>query len=207
VFGFKPIHLYRFEGETGRLPLLGSFRSNANPLDFTRFSTRDETGDDFGTRRALLSCIRQRKDDNTCEALRGRTALIEPELFFDCLVVVREEGRTMKTTHLWLAILVVCLIPVIAPAQEKRSDHQAVALSPYQSNPPTYSIPLMDGRTAIVWWDARNDSARPQWICEVPPRRDGSDAAATLLQAGRGDWRGALLEARTFLKDAVADGE
>ena len=111
----------------------------------------------------------------------------------------------MKTTHLRLAILAVCLIPIIASAQEKSSDRQEA--SPYQSNPPTYSIPLMDGRTAIVWWDARNDSARPQWKCEVPPQRDGSDASATMLKAGRGDWRGALLEATTYLKDVVADGE
>jgi hypothetical protein len=113
----------------------------------------------------------------------------------------------MKTAYAWLAILVVCLIPVIAPAQEMSSDFREAALSPYQSNPPTYCIPLMDGRTAIVWWDGRNDSSRPQWKCEVPPRRDGSDVSPTLLNAGRGDWRGALLKARTFLKDVVADGE
>jgi hypothetical protein len=111
----------------------------------------------------------------------------------------------MKTTHLWLAILAVCLIPVTASAQEKSSDRQEA--SPYQSNPPTYSIPLMDGRTAIVWWDSRNDSARPQWKCEVPPRRDGADAGAIRLTVERGDWRGALLEARAYLKDVVADGE
>lgn len=113
----------------------------------------------------------------------------------------------MKTAYAWLAILVACLIPVIAPAQEMSSDFREAALSPYQSNPPTYSIPLMDGRTAIVWWDARNDSPRPQWKCEVPPRRDGADAGAIRLTVEKGDWRGALLEARAYLKDVVADGE
>jgi|WetSurMetagenome_2_1015567.scaffolds.fasta_scaffold02650_2 hypothetical protein len=79
-------------------------------------------------------------------------------------------------------------------------------LSPYQSNPPIYAIPLMDGRTVLVWWDARSDPQHPRWVCEVPPRRDGTEAGAIVLPRGRGDWCEALDRAATTLKGQVADG-
>jgi hypothetical protein len=113
----------------------------------------------------------------------------------------------MRSNHVWLGILVACAIPGIASAQEKSLERPERAAPSYQSNPPTYAIHLVDGRTAIVWWDARTDSARPQWKCEVPPRRDGSEASISLLKAGEGDWRGALREATTRLEGVVADGE
>lgn len=113
----------------------------------------------------------------------------------------------MKTKWVWLAVLVVCVIPALASAQEQSSGGKDGAPSAYRSNPPTYAIHLVDGRTAIVWLDARNGSAQPQWKCEVPPRGDGSEANMTALKADRGDWRGALLEAKATLKELVADGE
>ena len=77
-----------------------------------------------------------------------------------------------------------------------------------QTSPPTYAIPLRDGNTAIVWWDAVSDPAHPGWRCEVPaPRGGGADRAITALTAAAGDWRAALAEARTVLKGRVADGE
>ena len=113
----------------------------------------------------------------------------------------------MKTKWVWLAILVVCVIPALATAQEKSSNSSEGTLSAYRSNPPTYAIHLVDGRTAIVWLDTRNGSVQSQWKCEVPPRGDGSEASMISLKADKGDWRGALLEAKATLKALVADGE
>jgi hypothetical protein len=80
--------------------------------------------------------------------------------------------------------------------------------APVQSSPPTYAIPLRDGNTAIVWWDAVSDSAHPGWRCEVPtPRGGGADRTTTALMAAAGDWRAALAEAREVLKGRVADSE
>jgi hypothetical protein len=77
-----------------------------------------------------------------------------------------------------------------------------------QTSPPTYAIPLRDGNTAIVWWDAVSDPAHPGWRCEVPePRGGGAVRMITTLTAPAGDWRAALMEARTVLKGWVADGE
>ena len=77
-----------------------------------------------------------------------------------------------------------------------------------QSSSPTYAIPLRDGSTAIVWWDAVSEPAHPGWRCEVPaPRGDGASRTTTALTAAAGDWRAALAEARAVLKGRVADGE
>jgi hypothetical protein len=77
-----------------------------------------------------------------------------------------------------------------------------------QSSSPTYAIPLRDGSTAIVWWDAVSDPAHPGWRCEVPaPRGGGAGRTTTTLTAAAGDWRAALAEARAVLKGRVADRE
>jgi hypothetical protein len=77
-----------------------------------------------------------------------------------------------------------------------------------QTSPPTYAIPLRDGNTAIVWWDAVSDPAHPGWRCDVPALRgEGAGRMTTTLTAAAGDWRAALAEARTVLKGRVADGE
>jgi hypothetical protein len=77
-----------------------------------------------------------------------------------------------------------------------------------QTSPPTYAIPLGDGNTAIVWWDAVSDPAHPGWRCEVPaPRGERAGRMTTTLTAAAEDWRAALAEARTVLKGRVADGE
>lgn len=80
--------------------------------------------------------------------------------------------------------------------------------APVQSGSPTYAIPLKDGNTAVVWWDAISDPAHPVWRCEVPPPR-GADAGRTItaLAASAGDWRAALAEARAALTGRVADGK
>ncbi len=77
-----------------------------------------------------------------------------------------------------------------------------------QSSLPTYAIPLRDGSTALVWWDAVSDPAHPVWRCEVPALRGGgASSTTTSLTAAAGDWRAALAEARAVLKGRVADGE
>jgi hypothetical protein len=77
-----------------------------------------------------------------------------------------------------------------------------------QSGLPTYAIPLKDGRTATVWWDAVSDPARPGWRCEVPAPGAGREARTTIrLRAVAGDWRTALAEAKTALRDLVTDSE
>ena len=75
-----------------------------------------------------------------------------------------------------------------------------------QSSSPTYAIPLRDGNTAVVWWDAVSDPAHPGWRCEVPaPRGGGAGRTTTVLTAPAGDWRAALAEARAVLKSRIAD--
>jgi hypothetical protein len=107
----------------------------------------------------------------------------------------------MKSTLVWLAVFAVGFTPVLGSAQEK-------PVAPvYQSNPPAYALHLIDGRTAIVWWDARNGASAPQWKCDVPPRRDGSDDRVIPLRAKGGEWRAALDEATTLLRGEIADGE
>ena len=84
----------------------------------------------------------------------------------------------------------------------------AQTVAPVPSSPPTYAIPLRDGSTAIVWWDAVSEPAHPGWRCEVSaPRGEGAGRTITALTAGAGDWRAALAEARAVLKRRVADGE
>jgi hypothetical protein len=80
--------------------------------------------------------------------------------------------------------------------------------APVQSGSPTYAIPLKDGSTAVVWWDAVSDPLHPVWRCEVPAPR-GADAGRTItpLTAGPGDWRAALAEAKAALTGRVADGK
>jgi hypothetical protein len=78
---------------------------------------------------------------------------------------------------------------------------------PDPSSPPTSAIPLRDGSTAMVWWDAVSDQAHPGWRCEVPaPRGEGAGRTTSALTAA-GDWRAALAEARAVLKGRVADGD
>lgn len=107
----------------------------------------------------------------------------------------------MKSMLIWMTVVTVGLFPTLGVAQEQQ------APSVTQSNPPTYALPMVDGRTAIVWWDGRSGASAPQWKCEVPPRRDGSDGRAIVLQANAGEWRAALDEATTLLRGEVADGE
>jgi hypothetical protein len=77
-----------------------------------------------------------------------------------------------------------------------------------QSSPAVYAIPLRDGRTATVWWDAVSDPAHPSWRCEVPATGSGREVRVTVpLTAAAGDWRAALAEAKAALKGLVADSE
>ncbi len=77
-----------------------------------------------------------------------------------------------------------------------------------QSSSPTYAIPLKDGSSAVVWWDTVSDPARPAWRCEMRSLwGEGSSRTIITLQAGAGDWRAALAEAREFLKGRAAENE
>lgn len=88
------------------------------------------------------------------------------------------------------------------------SDGTGQTVPAVQSSLPTYAIPLRDGNTAIVWWDAVSDPAHPVWRCEVPVPRGGEAVReTTALTAEAGDWRKALAEAKEHLKGRVADGE
>jgi len=114
----------------------------------------------------------------------------------------------MKGMTAWLTILILGVVPVPVVAQTAGGLPQPeTSPSLFQSTPPTYAIHLLDGRTAIVWWDARSDPQRPRWVCEVPALRDGTDASVTVLPVAHGDWRGALDTAKTtVLRGCVADG-
>ncbi len=77
-----------------------------------------------------------------------------------------------------------------------------------QSSPPVYAIPLKDGRTATVWWDAVSDPANPSWRCGVAATRSGQEIRTTIpLAAEPGDWRAALAQAKSALKGLVTDSE
>ena len=114
----------------------------------------------------------------------------------------------MKGMTAWLTILILGVVPVPVVAQTAGGLPQPEAsTSLFQLTPPTYAIHLLDGRTALVWWDARSDLQQPRWVCEVPPLRDGTDASVTVLPVAHGDWRGALETAKTtVLRGCVADG-
>ena len=43
-----------------------------------------------------------------------------------------------------------------------------------QSSPPIYAIPLRDGRTATVWWDAVSEPAHPGWRGHSPGAARGA---------------------------------
>ncbi len=74
-------------------------------------------------------------------------------------------------------------------------------------DPGSYAVHLVDGRTAMVWFDTQTSVGRPHWVCEVPAKRDGSDAQRISLNAGAAEWRTALREAIRLLDGLVADGE
>ncbi len=76
-----------------------------------------------------------------------------------------------------------------------------------QATSPTYAIPLREGNTAIVWWDAVSDPAKPGWRCEVPAPQGGANRTIIPLRAAAGDWRAALAEARELLKGLVVHPE
>lgn len=97
------------------------------------------------------------------------------------------------------------LLTAVAPHAAGAAGQTTVAV---QSSPPTYAIPLRDGNTAMVWWDAISDPEHPGWRCEVPvPRGGDADRTTTTLTAAAGDWRAALEEAKVILKGRVADSE
>ena len=112
----------------------------------------------------------------------------------------------MSRRKKWCRVLLGGMLVVAAALHAGIAAAQAPA--PVQSGSPTYAIPLKDGNTAVVWWDAVSDPVHPAWRCEVPPPR-GADAGRTItaLTAGPGDWRAALAEARAALTGRVADGE
>ena len=112
----------------------------------------------------------------------------------------------MSRRKRWCRVLLGGMLVVAAALHAGIAAAQAPA--PVQSGSPTYAIPLKDGNTAVVWWDAVSDPVHPGWRCEVPPPR-GADAGRTItaLTAGPGDWRAALAEARAALTGRVADGE
>jgi hypothetical protein len=82
------------------------------------------------------------------------------------------------------------------------------AAAAVHSSSPTYAIPLRDGSTAVVWWDAVSDPTRPGWRCEVPGQR-GAGTGRTIipLAAPAVDWQAALAEAKVLLKGRVAENE
>ena len=106
----------------------------------------------------------------------------------------------------WCGVLVLgMLVAVLCLHAEGAAEQSGAAV---QSGSPTYAIPLKDGSTAVVWWDAVSDPAHPVWRCEVPPPRGGDTVRmTTTLAAEAGDWRAALAEARAHLKGRVANGE
>lgn len=85
---------------------------------------------------------------------------------------------------------------------------QAVGTAHSNSTSTTYAIPLTDGGTAVVWWDAVSDPTKPKWRCEVPGQRGtGRGRTIIFLAAPAGDWQTALAEAKTLLKGRVAESE
>jgi hypothetical protein len=112
----------------------------------------------------------------------------------------------MSRPKKWCGVFLGSMVVVAAALHAGIAAGQGPA--PVQSGSPTYAIPLKDGNTAVVWWDAVSDPVHPVWRCEVPPPR-GADAGRTItaLTAEPGDWRAALAEARAALTGRVADGE
>ena len=112
----------------------------------------------------------------------------------------------MSRPKKWCGVFLGSMVVVAAALHAGIAAGQGPA--PVQSGSPTYAIPLKDGNTAVVWWDAVSDPVHPVWRCEVPTPR-GADAGRTItaLTAGPGDWRAALAEARAALTGRVADGE
>ncbi len=108
--------------------------------------------------------------------------------------------RTWRSTLIGGTLLAALALPAAGTAGQ--------AVGPDSSRPPTYGIPLRDGSTALVWWDAVSDPAHPSWRCEVPaPPGGGAGGTTVALTAAAGDWRAALAEARAVLKGRVAEGE
>jgi hypothetical protein len=118
----------------------------------------------------------------------------------------RLEADCMNRSGGWCGIVVGgALLIAVAILAESVSGQTAAAP---QSSPPVYAIPLRDGRTATVWWDAVSDPAHPSWRCEVPPTGSRREVRTTVpLTAAAGDWRAALVEAKAALKGLVADSE
>ena len=112
----------------------------------------------------------------------------------------------MARLESWRGILASGMVFAAVAVHAAGAAGQSAA--PVQTSSPTYAIPLKDGNTAVVWWDAVSDPVHPAWRCEVPPPR-GADAGRTItaLTAGPGDWRAALAEARAALTGRVANGE
>ena len=107
---------------------------------------------------------------------------------------------TWRSIVLGGTLLAGVALPAEATAEQAAAD--------VQPSSPTYGIPLRDGTTAVVWWDAVSDPAHPSWRCEVPaPRGAGAGRTITPLTAAAGDWRAALAEARASLTGRVAEGE
>jgi hypothetical protein len=112
----------------------------------------------------------------------------------------------MSRRKKWCGVLLGGMLVVAATLHAGIAAVQAPA--PVQSGSPTYAIPLKDGNTAVVWWDAVSDPVHPVWRCEVPAPRGGEVVrTSTALSAAAGDWRAALAEARAALTGRVADGE
>lgn len=112
----------------------------------------------------------------------------------------------MTRQRTWRSMVVGgILLAVVALHADGAAGQSAASV---QSSSPTYAIPLRDGNTAIVWWDAVSDPARPGWRCEVPAPQGGEVGRTTIaLTAAAGDWRAALAEARAVLKGRVADAQ
>jgi hypothetical protein len=116
------------------------------------------------------------------------------------------EGFAMTRLRTWCGVLVGGILGAAAVLHANVAVGQGTA--PVQSGSPTYAIPLKDGSTAVVWWDAVSDPAHPVWRCEVSVPRGGEAArTTTALSAAAGDWRTALAEARLLLKGRVVEGE
>jgi len=97
------------------------------------------------------------------------------------------------------------LLAVVALRPDGATEQSDVSVP---SSVPIYAIPLRDGSTALVWWDAVSDPAHPGWRCEVlRPHGGGGGRRITTLTAATGDWRAALAEARAILEAQAANGE
>jgi hypothetical protein len=75
----------------------------------------------------------------------------------------------MTRNRIWRSMVVGGILLAAVAIQAADASGQT-AESP-RSSPPTYAIPLRDGSTATVWWDAVGDPAHPSWRCKVPALR------------------------------------